>query len=88
MIEIILMVLGVLILIGDAILCIKIGKADLDELCMIVALLFIFQLVFIIASIWLWDQSPEQKYVACVFHGKKHSVEIPNDYCLKYLKGE
>lgn len=84
--ETILLVLGVLILIGDAILCVKLGKADLDELCGIVGIVFIFQLVFIIASAWMWDQSPEQKYVACVFHGKKHSVEIPNDYCLKYLK--
>lgn len=82
------MVLGVLILIADVILCVKLGKADLDELCGIVGGVFIFQLVFIIASVWMWDQSPEQKYVACVFYGKKHSVEIPNDYCLKYLKDE
>ena len=88
MIEIILMVLGVLILIADVILCVKLGKADLDELCGIVGVIFIFQLVFIIASVWLWDQSPEQNYVACVFHGKNHSVEIPNNYCLKYLKEE
>ena len=86
MMETILLVLGILILVGDAILYIKIRKYDFDELCMIVALIFIFQLVFIISNVWIWEQSPEQKYVACVFHGKKHSVEIPNDYCLKYLK--
>lgn len=82
------MVLGVLILIGDVILCVKLGKDDLDELCAIVGIIFIFQLVFIIASVWMWNQSPEEKYVACVFHGKKYSVKIPDDYCLKYLKEE
>lgn len=86
--ETILLVLGILILVGDATLFIKTEKSDFDELCGIVGIIFIFQLMFIIASVWMWDQSPEQKYVACVFHGKKHSVEIPNDYCLKYLKDE
>ena len=55
MMETILLVLGILILIGDAILCVKLGKADLDELCGLVGSLFIFQLVFIIGNFWIWD---------------------------------
>ena len=86
--ETILLVLGILILVGDAILCVKLGKADLDELCGIVGLIFIVQVVFIVASIWKWDQSPEQKYVSCVYYAKQHHIELPNGYCEKYLKEE
>ena len=86
--ETIVLILGILILVGDAILCVKLGKADLDELCGIVGVSFVFQIVFIIITAWMLNQSTEQKYVACVFHGKKHSVEIPNGYCEKYLTEE
>lgn len=86
--ETIVLVLGILILVGDAILCVKLVKADLAEICVIVGMSFICQVVFIIISIWMLNQSPEQKYVSCVFYGKKHSVEIPNGYCEKYLTEE
>lgn len=86
--ETIVLILGILILVGDAILCVKLGKADLDELCGIVGVSFVFQIVFIIITAWMLNQSPEQKYVACVFYGKNHSVEIPNGYCEKYLTEE
>lgn len=86
MIEAILFVLGILILIADIVVAIRLWKDDADELSAIVGVGVICQVIFVLIGVWYWEQSPEQKYVACVFHGKTHSVEIPNDYCLKYLK--
>lgn len=88
MIEIILFVLGVLILIANIVVAIRFWKADADEPCAVLIIAIIGQIIFVLVGVWYLEQTPEQKYVACVFHGKKHSVEIPNDYCLKYLKDE
>lgn len=86
MIEAILFVLGILILIADIVVAVKLGKADAYEPCAVLIVAIIAQIIFVLVGVWYWEQSPEQKYVACVFHGKTHSVEIPDDYCLKYLK--